>query len=104
MLIADSMEHFKYYDDCLMKAYRHSEPVFNLRYLNDCIEALKNMIRKGHQSSIIYKSYLDSFGFSFVEKVRKVCDTILNETRKFPQNFINTIAENENVTSTLITN
>ena len=96
-LITNHLENFKYHDDCLMKAYRQSEPVFNLRYLSDCVEALRNMIRKGHQSSIIYKSYLESFGFPFIEKVKNASETILNEIRKYPQRFVSVVAENENV-------
>ena len=83
-----------------MKAYGHSEPVYNIRYLNDCITTLRNMLTKVYSASqpnILYKNYLSSFGFILIDNVRTVSETLLTEIRKSPRKFVCVISEEEKV-------
>ncbi len=85
----------------LTKAYSHSDPVLNVRYLSDCLSALRSVLSKGYASPLQrpkYNTCLEGFTKLSLERIREVAELLLREIQAGPYRFAWVVA-NEHLVS-----
>ncbi len=102
-IICACAAHFRSHDDALAKAYGHSASVSNMKFLTDCVTALRNILEKGYSAprqKLSYNHYLPMFDIGCIQKLQLISDTLLGELRASDASgqkpFLWTICSEEN--------
>ena len=99
-LVCQCAHSFRSYEDAATKAYGHTGALLNMKYLNDCLITLCNIImhgRGGPHKKSSFNHYITAFKEGSLHDLQIVAEILLNELKESPYKFVWSIAAEDNV-------